>query len=69
MTKCLFRRKGFSFLLLFMIYSLLFPWNISALPEGEEVVTGDVQVDVTDPTTMDIYQGSKKLLLIGTVSA
>lgn len=63
MTKSLFRRKGFSFFLLFLIYSLLFPWNISALPEGEEVVAGDVEVDVTDPNTMDIHQGSNKAVI------
>ncbi|MFC1869176.1 filamentous hemagglutinin N-terminal domain-containing protein, partial [Thermodesulfobacteriota bacterium] len=63
MTKYIFRKKGISFFLIFMIYSFVFPWNIFALPQGGQVVSGNVNISRPDVNNMNINQGTNKAII------
>ncbi|MBN2058790.1 MAG: filamentous hemagglutinin N-terminal domain-containing protein, partial [Deltaproteobacteria bacterium] len=63
MKKFLFRERGILFFLLFMVYSVIFPVYIFALPQGGKVVAGDAAISVPDANNMNITQGTNKAII------
>ncbi|HJX33913.1 MAG TPA: filamentous hemagglutinin N-terminal domain-containing protein, partial [Desulfatiglandales bacterium] len=63
MINDLFRKRGIAFFLIFMIYSMLIPGSLYALPQGEEVVSGQADISRPDDTSMDINQGTDKAII------
>jgi len=63
MNRDFFRKKGISALMIMMIYSLIFPYSIFALPQGANVVNGAVDISVPNSATMNINQGTHKAII------
>gem|GEM_PF-3124632 len=63
MNRDFFKKKGISVLLILMIYSLIFPHYIFALPQGGNVVSGQANIATPNPATMNIKQGSHKTII------
>ncbi|MDB4444534.1 filamentous hemagglutinin N-terminal domain-containing protein, partial [bacterium] len=58
---CLIKRVSFS--LICMIFPLIFPLEILALPQGGQVVAGQARISQADPRTMNINQGTNKAII------
>ncbi|MBW2608788.1 MAG: filamentous hemagglutinin N-terminal domain-containing protein, partial [Deltaproteobacteria bacterium] len=63
MQKVLFRKKGISIFLIFMIYAFVFPVHIFALPQGGQVVAGQADISRPDAGNMHINQGTDKAII------
>jgi len=63
MRKLLILLKGMRALLIFIVYSLVFPVHIFALPQGGQVVSGQAQIRQPNATTMNINQATQKAII------
>lgn len=63
MIKDLFRKRGIAIFLMFMLYSMIAPWSLYALPQGEEVVAGQADISRPDDQRMDINQGTDSAII------
>ena len=63
MRKLLILLKGMRALLIFLVYSLVFPVHIFALPQGGQVVSGQAQILQPNATTMNINQATQKAII------
>ena len=63
MNRDFFRQRGMSLLMAMMVYSLIFPSYIFALPKGANVVAGQASVAVPNTNTMNVTQGTDKTII------
>ena len=63
MSKYIFRKKGISFFLVFMIYAMVFPVHIFALPQNGQVVSGQAEISLPDANNMRVNQASDKAII------
>lgn len=63
MNKKFFKNKRIRYLLTLMIYSMMFPVNIFALPQGGQVVAGQANISVPDAALMQINQLTNKVII------
>ena len=63
MNKKFFKKKGIRYLLTLMIYSMMFPVNIFALPQGGQVVGGQANIAVPNAALMQINQLTNKAII------
>ncbi|MBU2578337.1 filamentous hemagglutinin N-terminal domain-containing protein, partial [Patescibacteria group bacterium] len=63
MMRHIIGKKATRILLLFMAYSLMFPFHIFALPEGGTVVAGQAQIATPDALNMTINQSTSKTII------
>ncbi|MDF1592662.1 MAG: filamentous hemagglutinin N-terminal domain-containing protein, partial [Desulfobacterales bacterium] len=63
MMRHIIGKKATRILLLFMAYSLMFPFHIFALPEGGSVVAGQARIATPDTRNMTINQATNKAII------
>lgn len=63
MNRDFFRKRGMSALLIMMIYSLIFPHYIFALPKGANVASGQADISTPNAATMNVTQGTNKAII------
>ena len=63
MRRNIIGKKRISALLIVMIYSLAFPFHIFALPQGSQIVAGQVDISRPGINNMNINQGTHKAII------
>ena len=63
MRRNLIGKKASPYLLMVMVYSLIFPVQIFALPQGGQVVAGEATITEPDALNMNIHQSTQKAII------